>query len=140
MNRLVKISLALVLLLSQTGCWDQKTLKETIFASATSFEKGKKGKIITNVALSVFRYFNFKQTLTETANQPRYHHQHLPDILYYEEGAFDAGAVEKLTKMGHVLKARDNYGNLNIIARQSARKKWEAASDKRRGGKAVVLH
>jgi gamma-glutamyltranspeptidase/glutathione hydrolase len=97
-------------------------------------------KIITNVALSIFRYFNFKQTITETANQPRYHHQHLPDTLYYEENAFEAKAIEKLTDMGHTLKVRDNYGNLNIVARENVKRKWEAVSDNRRKGSATVLY
>jgi len=97
-------------------------------------------KIITNVALSIFRYFNFKQTLEETANQPRYHHQHLPDILYYEENAFDDDAIEKLTAMGHTLKARGDYGNLNIVARENAKHEWEAVSDNRRKGLAKVLY
>lgn len=84
MNRLVKISLALVLLLSQTGCWDQKTLKETIFASATSFEKGKKGKIITNVAVQSYttkEIQSVNKTYKATASSPREARIHLNEQL-----------------------------------------------------------
>jgi len=97
-------------------------------------------KIITNVALSICRYFDFDQTLKETANQPRYHHQHLPDILYYEENAFDNAAVDKLAEMGHILQQRTPYGNLNIIARKNPHSEWQAISDNRRHGKAQVIY
>ncbi|MCK6256399.1 Ger(x)C family spore germination protein [Fictibacillus sp. KIGAM418] len=55
MNGLQKkmiVFLGLVLIL--TGCWDQKQLKDTIFAASSSFEEGKKGEIITNIAIQSY--------------------------------------------------------------------------------------
>ncbi|HDS00784.1 MAG TPA: gamma-glutamyltransferase [candidate division Zixibacteria bacterium] len=97
-------------------------------------------KIITTVALSILRYFQFDMSLAHAVNQPKYHHQHLPDILYYEIGALEKSEASKLEEMGYTLKEISAYGNLNVVARKSPEKRWEAESDRRRRGKAATVY
>ena len=69
----------------------------------------------------------------------RYHHQFLPDVITYEEGALDAAQVAALQKMGHRLKARAPYGNMQAVYWDKRRNTVTAASDPRGEGVAVVL-
>ena len=71
---------------------------------------------------------------------PRYHHQYLPDALYYELGAFEEGLRVGLERMGHTLVALDaNYGDMHAIYWDKAGKRVLAASDPRGSGDAIVL-
>jgi gamma-glutamyltranspeptidase/glutathione hydrolase len=97
-------------------------------------------KIITTVAHSILRYFQFDKPLNHAVNDPKYHHQHLPDILYYEIGAFEKSEASRLEEMGYILKERSDYSNLNVVARKNPEKRWEAESDRRRQGEAAVLY
>ncbi|NIP41328.1 MAG: gamma-glutamyltransferase [candidate division Zixibacteria bacterium] len=97
-------------------------------------------KIITTVAMSILRYFQFDMSLKQAINQPKFHHQHLPDILYYEIGALEKNEARKLEGMGYTLKEISAYGNLNVAARKSPDKPWEAEADRRRQGKAGTVY
>jgi gamma-glutamyltranspeptidase/glutathione hydrolase len=97
-------------------------------------------KIITTVALSIFKYFYFDLSLKQTVNQPKYHDQLIPEILYHEVGAFEKGEAARLQEMEYVLKEIPDYGNLNIVAREDADHKWEAESDRRRQGTAAAIY
>jgi len=59
-------------------------------------------------------------TLDETppqnwVNAPRFHHQFLPDVVQYEQGAFSPEVAAELKKRGHHLKQIRNYGNMQAI-------------------------
>jgi len=97
-------------------------------------------KIITTVALSILRYFYFDLSLKQAVNQPKYHDQLIPEILYYEVGAFEKGDAVRLQEMEYVLKEIPDYGNLNVVAREDTDHKWQAVSDRRRQGEASVLY
>lgn len=97
-------------------------------------------KIITTVALSILRYFYFDLPLKQAVNQPKYHDQLIPEILYYEVGAFEKGEAAKLEKMQYVLKEIPDYGNLNVVARKDVEQKWEAVSDRRRQGEGTSIY
>jgi gamma-glutamyltranspeptidase/glutathione hydrolase len=90
--------------------------------------------------MSILRYFQFDMSLKQAINQPKFHHQHLPDILYYEIGALEKNEAKKLEGMGYTLKEISAYGNLNVAARKSPDKPWEAEADRRRQGKAGTVY
>ncbi len=97
-------------------------------------------KIITTVALSILRYFYFDLPLKQAVNQPKYHDQLIPEILYHEVGAFEKGEAAKLVEMQYILKEIPDYGNLNVVARKDVDQKWEAVSDRRRQGEGTSIY
>lgn len=63
---------------------------------------------------------------------PRYHHQHLPDQVFHEPGAFRPEDAAALESRGHVLQeSRRLYGNMNIVSWQFAGNRVEAVTDPR---------
>ena len=72
-------------------------------------------------------------------SRPRFHHQYLPDKIFYEENAFSDDMVTQLEQMGHQLKQQDSpYGNMQVIS-WDYDKGVQAASDPRVEGQAAVF-
>ncbi|WP_120994889.1 gamma-glutamyltransferase [Stutzerimonas urumqiensis] len=70
----------------------------------------------------------------------RYHHQYLPDVIQYEEGAFSASERQALEAMGHRLEPLERaYGNQQIIYWDKRTGAVQAASDPRGAGEALVI-
>ncbi len=69
----------------------------------------------------------------------RYHHQYLPDAVYYEPGALDEGLRVGLERLGHRLVALDSsYGDLQAVYWDKADEQVLAASDPRGEGESAV--
>lgn len=68
----------------------------------------------------------------EAVEQPRFHHQWMPDKLQMEDGLFNNEREHLLGKLGHVVERRDAVGNVQVITRGADG--WHAASDPRKGG------
>lgn len=93
-------------------------------------------RIITMVVLGLLDYFDGHPVQSWTA-LPRFHHQYLPDMLFYELGAFDAEVVPALKARGHHLKEVNyKWGNMNAASWNKSTGKTEAATDPR-GEKAI---
>ncbi len=96
-------------------------------------------RIITMVLLGILTMeqdFDPQQWVSRA----RFHHQYLPDKIFYEPEALSAETLQTLQQMGHKTKALDAvYGNMQAIA-------WDyvngvkAASDLRVEGEAVVFN
>jgi len=78
-------------------------------------------------------------TPSDWVSRPRFHHQYLPDKIFYEANALLSEEVSQLKTMGHELKQLDSsYGNMQAIS-------WDysggvqAASDPRVEGQAIVF-
>jgi gamma-glutamyltranspeptidase/glutathione hydrolase len=72
-------------------------------------------------------------------NLSRYHHQYLPDVIFYEPDAISEENVEYLQSMGHELKALlQPYGNMQVVIWDKQANKVSAASDPRGEGKALL--
>jgi len=74
-------------------------------------------KIITTVFQVVTNVIDYKLPLKEAVHQPRFHFQWLPDLLYYEEGAFSETLLTELKAMGHKPKSRAAIGQVEAILR-----------------------
>ncbi|GAB3482598.1 gamma-glutamyltransferase [Azotobacter salinestris] len=70
---------------------------------------------------------------------PRYHHQYLPDVIEHEPDAFDATQIHELQRRGHQLKAREPYGNQQVLHWDKRSGAVEAASDPRGLGRPHYL-
>jgi gamma-glutamyltranspeptidase/glutathione hydrolase len=67
------------------------------------------------------------------------HHQHLPDVLYYEHDGLRQEVVAQLTTRGHHLEARPGFqGDAQSIA-VLPDGRLAGVSDPRRGGAAVSV-
>ncbi len=70
---------------------------------------------------------------------PRYHHQFMPDVIEYEEGALSEPEITSLKSMGHQSKkVRYRYGDMQAVLLNKKTKSLLAASDQRGEGRAVV--
>jgi gamma-glutamyltranspeptidase/glutathione hydrolase len=71
-------------------------------------------------------------------SRPRFHHQYLPDKLFYEEAALDAETRSALQGLGHRLEPLDEYGNMQVVVWDRDANRLSAASDPRGEGAADV--
>ncbi len=93
-------------------------------------------RIITMVMLGILDYFDGNPVDSWTA-KPRYHHQYMPDILFYEPGAIGAEFIPALKARGHKLKElQHTWGNMNAASWNKKTGETKAATDPR-GEKAV---
>jgi gamma-glutamyltranspeptidase / glutathione hydrolase len=63
---------------------------------------------------------------------PRAHHQALPDSLQVEEEGFLPNVLDSLRAIGHGIRSRGIWGDVEAIIRTS--NGWQGVSDPRRGG------
>ncbi len=87
-------------------------------------------KIISTVAQAILNFTRFGLSPQETVDHPRFHHQWLPDQIFVEEGAYDISVRQKLIGLGHFVKERPEYSDLQLIYIDEAGL-MTAASDRR---------
>jgi len=97
-------------------------------------------RIITMVLLGALA-FNEGATANEIVNLPRYHHQYLPDKIFYEKNALAEETVRQLQAMGHKLQAADStWGNMQLVIWNKKQRTMDAASDGRGVGSSKIIH
>jgi len=95
-------------------------------------------RIITMVLHGILATIEGKSA-EQVVNQPRYHHQYLPDVIQYEPNAFSSKTIKTLEQLGHKLKPLDNtFGNMHVVIWDKKENKVTAASDSRGEGLARV--
>ena len=90
--------------------------------------------IITTVAQLIVNIIDFGMKPAEAVAAPRFHHQWLPDMVYYEKGALTDSIIGDLRRRGHSLKERDPIGDAQVIMIGEERC---GASDPRGGGRTL---
>jgi gamma-glutamyltranspeptidase/glutathione hydrolase len=94
--------------------------------------------IISMVILGTLNYLD-GMSAGEIVADPRYHHQYLPDVVEYEQGAFTESEIARLQAMGHKLEEGSRrWGNMQVITWDFASGKVDAASDPRGVGAGLV--
>lgn len=96
-------------------------------------------RIITMVLLGTL---GFHQGLSadEIVNLPRYHHQYLPDQVFYEPEALSDISLQQLSAVGHEMKeASSTWGNMQLVIWDKRNKRMSAASDQRGIGQSIIL-
>jgi len=95
-------------------------------------------RIITMVLLGILEVADGKGPADWVA-RPRFHHQYLPDTVFYEADAFSEEEADALAKMGHhLMRADGTWGNMQAVWWQKKTNRVEAASDARVEGEALV--
>ncbi|MCB0395405.1 MAG: gamma-glutamyltransferase [Flavobacteriales bacterium] len=71
--------------------------------------------IITSVLQGFLNVAEFKMTMQEAVEAPRFHHQWLPDLLQVEEGRISSQVLHALEARGHRIKDRGPMGRVDAI-------------------------
>ncbi|MFQ5890371.1 MAG: gamma-glutamyltransferase [Gemmatimonadota bacterium] len=93
--------------------------------------------IITTVFQIITNHIDFRLPVQTSVNAPRFHHQNLPDQIYYERGGLDSGTVGELESRGHRVVERSGVsGDVQSIYIAPDGTRYGAA-DHRRDSKAL---
>jgi gamma-glutamyltranspeptidase/glutathione hydrolase len=71
--------------------------------------------IPTSVFQVIVNVLDFGMSIEEAVNSGRFHHQWLPDLVYFEKNRIDSLTYHKLTDMGYELKVRTSIGRVNAV-------------------------
>jgi len=93
-------------------------------------------RIITMVLLAILELDQSKEPQL-WVDTPRFHHQYLPDQIFYEQDTITMEQQKLLTEKGHTFKATQNYGNMQALWWDFISGKVSSASDKRGEGQAI---
>ena len=102
-------------------------------------------RIISMILLAALKYEQGGEAV-DLVELPRFHHQYLPDMIMYEEGAFPEATEQELELRGHILKKQmspydggiGHYGNMQAVVWDKQKNKVTAASDSRGIGLAIT--
>ena len=94
--------------------------------------------IITSVLQTILNVHEFGMGMQESVNQPRFHHQWLPDMIMIEPNQFDEKVISELKRIGYTVDER----NSRVIGKVDAilvlkDGKLEAGADRRGDDTAV---
>jgi gamma-glutamyltranspeptidase/glutathione hydrolase len=73
-------------------------------------------RIITTVLETVTNILDFGVAPQDAVAAPRFHHQWLPDTLYYERGGFPEDTIAGLAERGYHLAEQSPWGAVELIA------------------------
>ncbi len=96
------------------------------------------GSLITGMVLLATLDWMDGKNAQQIVAAPRVHHQYQPDVLAHEAAALTVEEQERLKTMGHQLRERETWGNLQVVTFDAATGKVEAASDPRGVGTAGI--
>lgn len=73
--------------------------------------------IITSVLQTILNVYEYKLSMQEAVNAPRFHHQWLPDLITFEPNTFDNTTIDKLKAKGYLIneKATPIIGKVDAI-------------------------
>ena len=95
-------------------------------------------RIISMVLLGVLDFYAGADAKAIVSN-PRFHHQFLPDEVFYESEAFNQDTKLELQLRGHRLKESSRrYGNMQVVVWDKKSNTLTVASDPRGEGSATV--
>ena len=94
--------------------------------------------IITSVLQTILNVYEFKMSMQQAVDAPRFHHQWLPDVVKVEATSFDSITIKELENKGYVI----DYKNASSIGKVDAilvlpDGSLEAGADKRGDDTAV---
>jgi gamma-glutamyltranspeptidase/glutathione hydrolase len=92
--------------------------------------------IITAVLHVITNVIDYQQGIVAAVAAPRFHHQHLPDAIAYEELGFDGALLKGLQARGHKVMSRAHIADAPSILRVGD--EWQGSGEPRTDGSAAV--
>jgi gamma-glutamyltranspeptidase/glutathione hydrolase len=94
--------------------------------------------IITSVLQTILNVYEYRFSMQEAVNAPRFHHQWLPDLITFEPNTFDTTTFETLKSKGYLINEKTTpvIGKVDAIL-VLPNKKLEGGADFRGDDKAV---
>lgn len=86
--------------------------------------------IPTTVYQVIINFSDYGMPVGKAVDASRFHHQWLPDVVYYEKSSLDSSVIDDLKRMGHTLKERGNLGSVNAISVTADGKRWAGADSR----------
>ena len=71
--------------------------------------------IITSVFQTFLNLTLFNMDIQSAVDEPRFHHQWLPDFIYLEKNSLNQLTIDSLKLIGHQIKERSPMGHVNAI-------------------------
>ena len=71
--------------------------------------------IPTTIFQVLVNHLIFGKSLKNAVNAYRFHHQHMPDKIQYEKGAFSKNTIKILKQLGHKVEVRKVTGQVDAI-------------------------
>lgn len=71
--------------------------------------------IITSVFQALLNVIEYDMNMQEAVDAPRFHHQWMPDVVYFEREGADTLLIRKLQNMGHDIRLRSSIGRVDAI-------------------------
>jgi len=93
--------------------------------------------IITSVLQTILNVYEYRLSMQEAVNAPRFHHQWLPDTLECEWNGFPRDVVDNLAAMGYDVKEASEQGRVEAILFDHEKGLLYGATDGRGYGAAV---
>ena len=62
--------------------------------------------IITSVLQTILNVYEYKKSMQEAVNAPRFHHQWLPDLITFEPNAFDTKTITSLKSKSYLINEK----------------------------------
>ncbi|PXY47087.1 gamma-glutamyltransferase [Flavobacterium hydrophilum] len=62
--------------------------------------------IITSVLQTILNVYEYKFSMQDAVNAPRFHHQWLPDLVTFEPNTFDNTTIDKLKAKGYLISEK----------------------------------
>jgi gamma-glutamyltranspeptidase/glutathione hydrolase len=88
--------------------------------------------IITSVFQELSNVIDFGLDIGSAVSAPRFHMQHLPDVVAFEKDGVTADTEKRLEAMGYTLKERGHLADAPALARSG--NEWIGAAEPRRTG------
>lgn len=95
--------------------------------------------IISSVFQAILNVLDHEMGMQEAVNASRFHHQWMPDLIFYEKDSLDTSLINELRNMGHEFKDRSSIGRVDaILVREDG--SLEGGADPRGDDTAVGLN
>lgn len=96
-------------------------------------------RIISMVLLASMGFMQHRGNADQWVQAPRFHHQFLPDVVQYEQGAFSPSEIKTLKKRGFKLKKVRDYGNMQAIVCNRKEQSCLGVTDRRGEGVTAMV-